>query len=79
MSGHRKSQRSEKLQPEYELPSGERLKLMALQGLAIAEAANRPVAPGRLPGSPQPAEPPKPQLPLEPMESPGPGWFPPDP
>ncbi len=31
--------RSEKLQPEYVLASGERLKLMAAQGLAIAKAA----------------------------------------
>lgn len=34
-----KKPRSENLQPEYVLASGERLKLMAAQGLAIAKAA----------------------------------------
>ena len=34
-----KKPRSEKLQPEYVLASGERLKLMAAQGFAIAKAA----------------------------------------
>ena len=34
-----KKPRSEKLQPEYVLASGERLKLMAAQGYAIAKAA----------------------------------------